>query len=340
MKTAMFYGIEDVRVVDVGSLNVSSGEVLVKNCIALTCGTDLKTYLRGHPLWNPPVPFGHEAAGQVVAVGEGVTSFVCGDRVVAHNSAPCNVCYYCAHGQHSLCESITWTHGAFSEYQIIPAPIVRQNMFRIPDHLHYKDAALLEPFSCAVYGISEAGIKFGDTVVVNGAGPIGLMLVRLAALRGASVIVTDLSEKRLALAIKLGASQAVNISTVTDQVQAVRALTEDSRGVDVAIEAVGLPEIWEKTIGMCRKGGNVVLFGGPRPGTSISLDTKLMHYSQLTLKGIFHTTPLHVRAAFSMIKAGVISGKDFVSSDYCLDEIKSALLDHKSGEAIKNAIVF
>ena len=340
MKTAMFFGLKDIRVVDVDQLKIGPGEVLVKNQVALTCGTDVKTYLRGHPLWNPPVPFGHEAAGEVAAVGEGVTSFACGDRVVAHNSAPCNICYYCARGQHSLCESITWTKGAFSEYQVIPAPIVRQNMFNIPEYLSVKDAVLLEPFACAVYGISEAEIKLGDTVVVNGAGPIGLMLIRLAVMQGASVIVTDLSDMRLTLALKLGASKAVNVSLVPDQVKAVKELTEDCRGVDVAIEAVGLPEVWEKTIGMCRKGGTVVLFGGPKPGSSIILDTKLMHYSQLTLKGVFHTTPFHTRAAFAMIRQGVISGKDFISSEYCLDDLEKAILNHKSGEAIKNAIIF
>lgn len=340
MKTAMYFGLEDVRVVDVDLPVIRPGEVLVKNHVALTCGTDVKTYLRGHPLWNPPVPFGHEAAGEVVVVGEGVTNFAPGDRVVAHNSAPCNVCYYCNNGQHSLCESITWTHGAFSEYQVIPGPIVRQNMFIIPAHLNFKDAALLEPFACAVYGISEAKIKLGDTVVVNGAGPIGLMLIRLAVLQGANVIVTDLSEIRLALALKLGASKAVNVSLVPDQVKAVKELTEDCRGVDVAIEAVGLPEVWEKTIGMCRKGGTVVLFGGPKPGSSIILDTKLIHYSQLTLKGVFHTTPLHTKAAFAMIKQGVISGEDFISTDYCLDDLELAILNHRSGDAVKNAIIF
>jgi L-iditol 2-dehydrogenase len=340
MKTAMYFGLEDVRVIDVELPVVRPGEVLVKNHVALTCGTDVKTYLRGHPLWNPPVPFGHEAAGEVVAVGEGVSSFVCGDRVVAHNSAPCNICYYCACGQHSLCESISWTQGAFSEYQIIPAPIVQQNMFIIPEHLSFKDAALLEPFACAVYGISEAGIKLGDTVVVNGAGPIGLMLVRLASLQGAYVVVTDLSDMRLELALKLGASIAVNVSQVSDQIEAVKKLTENGRGVDVAIEAVGLPDVWEKTIGMCRKGGTVVLFGGPKPGSSIILDTKLIHYSQLTLKGVFHTTPLHTKAAFAMIKQGVISGEDFISTDYCLDDLELAILNHRSGEAVKNAIIF
>ncbi len=340
MKTAMYFGLEDLRVVDVEPPEIGPGEVLVKNHVALTCGTDVKTYLRGHPLWNPPVPFGHEAAGEVAAVGEGVTSFACGDRVVAHNSAPCNICYYCARGQHSLCESITWTKGAFSEYQVIPAPIVRQNMFKIPKHLNVKDAVLLEPFACAVYGISEAGIKLGDTVVVNGAGPIGLMLIRLAALQGANVIVTDLSDMRLRIALKLGASEAVNVSLIPDQVKAVKELTEGCRGVDVAIEAVGLPEIWDKTIEMCRKGGTVVLFGGPKPGSSITLDTKLMHYSQLTLKGVFHTTPFHTRAAFDMLKQGVISGKDFISSDYSLDDLEEAILSHKSGEVIKNAIIF
>ncbi|WP_422444800.1 zinc-binding dehydrogenase [Thermoanaerobacterium sp. DL9XJH110] len=340
MKTALFYGPEDVRIEEVEIPKPGYGEIVVKNRVALTCGTDVKTYLRGYPLWKPPYPFGHEAAGEVAYVGEGVNGFKVGDRVVAHNSAPCNRCYFCKHGQHSLCENIKFNLGAFSEYQRIPQEIVDQNTFKLPEGLSFKDAALMEPFSCAVYGIEEADIHPGEVVVINGAGPIGLMFTKLAHLKGAKVITVDLHDERLKKAEKLGADIVLNASKLNDQIEAVKKVTENQRGVDVAIEAVGLPETWQKTIMMARKGGKVLLFGGAKAGTTVSIDTRVIHYSQLTIKGVFHTTPKHVMVAFELLKRKVISSEDFVENEYDIRDIKKALIEHKEGRVIKNCIVF
>src|SRR5699024_10067320 len=126
-------------------------------------------------------------AGRVYAVGEGVKKFKVGDRVVAHNTAPCHKCYYCKKGQHSMCEDLPSNLGSYAEYQLIPKNIVEETMFKLPDNMDYKQAALMEPLACAVYGTSQVPIEFGDTVVVNGCGPIGLMFIRLSYLRGARV---------------------------------------------------------------------------------------------------------------------------------------------------------
>ena len=339
MKVAMFYGPGEVKIETAPIPKPGPGEILVKNHVALTCGTDVKTFLRGHPIIIPPSAFGHEAAGTVAEVGTGVTGFSVGDKVVAHNSAPCNVCSYCKVGQHSMCENITFNSGAFSEYQLIPASIVAQNMYKFCDDISFADAALLEPFACAVYGIDESNIQLGDKVVVLGAGPIGLMFVRLAALKGAYVISTDMSESRLKTSLKLGAREAINIQEHPDPVQAVRETT-NGKGVDVAIEAVGLPEAWEQAIAMVRKGGTVNLFGGTKPGTTVTIDTKLIHYSQLTLKGVFHTTPIHVERAYKLISQGAIKGEDFIGGEYTIDQVVDAINNHKEGRVIKNSIVF
>ena len=340
MKAAFFYGPEDVRIEERPIPTAKQGEIVIKNKIALTCGTDVKMYMRGYPLFTPPHGFGHESAGIVTEVGEGVEGFKVGDRVIAHNSAPCNTCYYCKHGQHSMCENITFNFGCFAEYHKIPAPIVKQNVFHIPDTMDFKDAALTEPFSCAVYGIEEIGVEPGDTVVVNGAGPIGLMFIRLAYFKGARVIATDLSDTRLEVAAKLGAAVTINAGTCGDVIKAVRECTEGERGVDVAIEAVGLPEIWENTILMARKGAKILLFGGTKSGSSIQLDATLLHYSQHTIKGVFHTTPKHVETAFNLLKNGILDAKILVGGEYKLEEVETALLVHKSGKVIKNCIVF
>jgi L-iditol 2-dehydrogenase len=340
MKAAYLYGPKDLRFVDIEDPVPGPGEVVVKPKVALTCGTDVKQYMRGYPLLEPPFPFGHEASGVVVAVGEGVTKFKVGDRVVPHATAPCNTCYFCKRGQHSMCDNFLSNQGAFAELWKIPKAIVDQNMFKIPDDMSFVNAALLEPLTCATYGIEESNIHLGDTVVVNGVGPIGLLFVKLATLKGARVIATDMSEKRLEIAKKLGASEVINVSKVEDQVKAVIDLTEDKRGVDVAIEAVGLPQTWEKTIDMARKGGTVLLFGGPPGGTTVTIETQVLHYSQLTIKGVFNTTPRHVAAAFELLKQGVVKAEDFVGNEYRLEDVEKAILNHKEGNVIKNVILY
>lgn len=339
MKQVVYYGPEDVRIEEKDIPTAGEGEVIVRNRVALTCGTDVKTFVRGYPLWDPPYTFGHEAAGEVVEVGKGVTDFEVGDRVVAHNSAPCNECYYCKKGQHSMCENIQFNLGAFSQYQKIPKAIVKQNMFKIPDDMHFVDAALLEPFSCAVYGIEEIGIELSDIVVVNGAGPIGLMFTKLATLKGAKVITTDLSDERLELAKKLGAEVTLNVKDKQNTIELVKSYTEDGRGADVVVEAVGIKETWENSVLMSREGGKVLLFGGTKKGINFEISTELLHYSQLTIKGVFHTTPKHVKMAFELLKRGVISAEDFVSNQYKIDDIKEALIEHKEGKVIKNLVL-
>lgn len=231
-------------------------------------------------------------------------------------------------------------NGAYAEYQLVPEKIVELNTFLIPEGMSYKQAALLEPLACALYGTEMTNFDIGDTVCVNGCGPIGLMFIRMCYLRGARVIACDLSNERLQLAKKLGAVETINIKDVKDQAQAVRDLTEDKRGVDAAIEAAGLPEVWSIALDMARPGGEVLFFGGTKKGLTVPVDTTKVHYEQLTLKGVFHTTPRHVNAAFEMLKMNAISADDFVQNEYPIEDTEKAILEHASGKVIKNCIVF
>ncbi|GAB4114489.1 MAG: zinc-binding dehydrogenase [Candidatus Caldatribacteriota bacterium] len=340
MKAAVFYAPQQVKLEKVEIPEISPEEVLVKVRAALTCGTDRKTYLRGHHLFKPPFVFGHEFAGDIVKVGSKVKDFKPGMRVVAANSAPCNSCFYCKNGEHSLCDSLfIQLSGAFAEYIKIPGIIVAQNLFSFPEEVSYKQAAFLEPLSCVIHGVEVSNINLGDTIVINGAGPIGLLFLQVAKLKGAKVIITDLVEKRLQLALKLGAHHAINVGQVQDIVQEVKNLTEDKRGVDVAIEAVGLPEVWEKTIAMVRKGGTVNLFGGCKVGTKISLDTSLIHYSQINIKGAFHHTPGQVKKAFNLICNQEIELDSLISSEFPLEEISTVIDMMLNNQGIKIAII-
>ena len=326
MKAQLFYGPGDVRFEETDIPRIGAGEALVRIKSALTCGSDLKTYKRGHPtmIVNGSV-FGHEWAGDIVELGEGVKDFVIGDRVVAANSVPCFKCYYCKLERYSMCENIVYNNGAYAEYIKIPANILSVNTLKIPDHIEYSAAALLEPLACAVHGIDESNITEGDMVAVNGAGPIGLFFVALAKLKGAIVIASDLSDERLVTAKELGADFTVNATKVEDQVKAVKDLTDGGKGVDVAIEATGFPKVWEMTILMARKGGTVNLFGGCASGTSITIDTQLLHYSELTIKGVYHLTPYHVRKAFKLIEKGLFDTTKFITSDMPLEKLVDAL---------------
>ncbi|MCK4437084.1 zinc-binding dehydrogenase [bacterium] len=341
MKAAILYGPKDVRMEDVPMPEVGPGEILVQIKAALTCGTDAKVYLRGgHPrMIKPPAVFGHEFSGVIAIVGKGVSHFQKGMRVAAANSAPCNRCFYCKLGRQSLCENLLFINGAYAEYVKIPEPIVKQNLLEIPDGVSFKEAALVEPLACALHGVEESGIKLSDTAVINGAGPIGLLFLQLAKLKGARVIVTDKEAQRLAIAKECGADEVVDVSQTEDAVKAVRGLTDGGRGVDVAIEAVGSPEVWETTIAMARNGAVVNLFGGCASGTSIRLDTRLLHYSELTIKGVFHHTPDYVKKSLDLIARRALNSAALITQEMPLSQLPRALEMIVNHKGMKTAII-
>src|SRR5437588_4962375 len=206
MLAAMFYAPMDVRLEERPIPQVSDGEVLLQVAAATTCGTDVKAYRRGHPLLfrNPPAGFGHEVAGIVAATGAGVTQCREGDAIVVANSAPCFQCFYCRRGRYSLCEDLLLLNGAYAEYLLVPERIVRQNLYRLAPETSFVAAALTEPFACALHGIDASAIAQGDTVVILGSGPLGLLLAAVAKLRAARVIITGRGRARLELARHFG----------------------------------------------------------------------------------------------------------------------------------------
>lgn len=339
MRAYMFYGPGDLRLEDIEPGTPGPGEVAVEVKAAATCGTDLKSYRRGHPTLFPTLParFGHEFAGVVTEVGEGVTDFAPGDRVVAANTAPCGHCWACSIGRESLCENLEYLNGAFAEQIVIPKAIVERNTYKIPDTLSFEAAAPLEPLSTVVHGISESGIKLGDTVVVNGAGPIGQMFVKLAQLRGASVIAADRSEGRLAQAEAAGA-RTVNLTgleTPEECAAKITKLTPSGRGADVAVEAVGLPQVWEQTVHCLRPGGTAVLFGGTPKGAPFSVNSSDMHYKEYTLKGVYHHQPRYVKIAVELLSTGKFDGMSLCSEVRPLEALVESLEDMAQGKGSK-----
>ncbi len=341
MKAAVFYGPGDLRFETVQKPRPAPGEIVVRIGTATTCGTDVKMYVRGYRNTVMPMIFGHEFAGEVDQLGEGVEETrpeLLGARVVCANSAPCYRCAYCRMGKLSLCENIVLNWGAFAEYIRVPAQIVRHNTYVLPDDLDYRDACLTEPLACVVHGIEESDIKLADTVVINGAGPIGLMYVALAKHKGAHIITTDLSEARLEVARALGSSVTLNASAYPDLAQEVRSLT-GGEGADVVIEATGLPAVWETSVAMARKGGTVNLFGGPKTGSSFTVDTNRLHYDMLTLKAVYHHTPHYIERALDLIKKRLVTSELFVTQDFPLSDVVGAIELHKQQGVVKAALL-
>jgi L-iditol 2-dehydrogenase len=343
MKAVLFYAPGDIRFEEIDRPRAGPGEVVVQIRAALTCGTDLKTFKRGHPVIIKRVPsvFGHEFAGVVAEVGPDVTErtgFTAGQRVVAANSAPCGHCFYCRRDRTSLCENLEFVNGAYAEYIAVPARIVEQNLLLIPEGVTFKQAAMVEPLACAVHGIERSRIDLGDTVCIIGHGPIGLMFTQLAKLKGAQVIVVGRNPFKLEKARHLGADALVDITAVPDPVEAVRHLTAGERGVDVAIEAVGTPETWEQAIAMTRPGGLVNLFGGCKSGTSCQVDTRRLHYEELDIIGVFHHTPRYVRTALDLIDNRQIDVDALITHEMPLERLQEALRLVDRGDALRVAI--
>lgn len=318
----------------------AEGEVLARVAVALTCGTDLKTFERGHARLKVPGLLGHEWAGEVAAVGEGVTSLRPGDRVVATPTAPCGDCAYCMQSEENLCLHL-FEHmalGAYGEYVLVPRHVVRRNTFMIPEGVPDVRAAFLEPLACVVHGADLVRLSGNRTVAFLGDGPIALLFLQVARIRGIDrIVVIGRHAQRLELARRLGADVAID-SRVADPAQAVEAWT-DGLGADTVVECVGRPEAWSQAVGLARRGGEVLLFGGCEKGCSVTLDTERIHYDEIALKGGFHYTPDAVRRAWELICDGTLVFDPLVTDQVPLQELPAAFERLRRREAVKVAIV-
>ncbi len=343
MLAIQFYKPGDLKAEQVPIPEAGEGELVVKSHVALTCGTDVKMFKRGHPLAKAPQIIGHEFAGMVSKVGKGVELFKVGMNVVSANSAPCNKCFYCLMQQPNLCEHLeegmlgfTWP-GSYAEYVKIPEKIVRENTFQIPEGVPLECVASLEPLACVVHGWDLVGQSLGGVVVIIGGGPIGLLHAQLARINGARVVsLVDLVPERLREAEKMGVDNVINSAT-ENLFDRVMNLT-NRRGADVVVEAVGRGETWESTIGLVRKGGTVLLFGGCPSGTVVSFDAEKFHYGELHVQGAFHHTPASVERAFRLIVSGQVSIRPLISHEMPLEKAEEALRLMGEGKTLKVAL--
>ena len=338
MRAAVYLGPEKIELRTVPIPEPAAGELLVKVRAATTCGTDVKTYRRGHPKFPPPFIFGHEFGGDVVEVGAGVEKFREGMRVTANVFAECGECFYCKHGQGNICANLVYNFGAFAEYMIIPASIVRRTTFEIPAHVPYAHAALLEPLVTVVHGWHKAAVQPGETVAIIGAGgPISLIFIQLLVRSGAGqVIAIGHSSRRLEVAGKLGASQLVN-AREQDPLMVVRELT-DGFGADVVIECAGTKPTWESSVDVVRRGGRVLWFGGLPSGTTVEIDAARVHYGEIDLLNMHGGTVADAREAFELIVSGDVQVAPLLSGELPLEQVELALKKMIAGDVVKMEI--
>jgi L-iditol 2-dehydrogenase len=334
MLACVLHGKEDVRLEKIPVPELQPGELLVRVEAALTCGTDLKVFLRGYHerMIQPPSVFGHEFAGEVVVSQNG--RFPTGTRIVAANSAPCRDCYFCGLGKPNLCRDLLFANGAYAEYVSIPSRIVEENCLPLPPDLPAAKAALVEPLACAVKGVEDVDIKSDEKVLVIGAGPLGLMLARLSVLAGAQVTSVDDQSDRLAVAAELGVSNMVAERLSPKLIERLRDdFTPYKLGFDCVIEAVGKPQTWNHAVELVRPGGRVNLFGGCPRGTELRVDTTRLHYDEIRIYASFHHTPETVRKALEFIATSKVPALALVKEGRSLYDLPQVLQEMRAGTA-------
>jgi L-iditol 2-dehydrogenase len=336
VKAQVFYGPGDLRLEERPVPDPGSGEIVIRVEAALTCGTDVKVLRRGHPVMIPHVPtvFGHEFAGVVARVGRGVTGLREGDRVVAANSAPCGACPSCRADRQNLCEDLLFVNGAYGEYLALPPRLVATNVARIGPSLPARRAAFAEPLACALLGIERGRVRRGMTVAVIGNGPLGCLLALAAAQQGARPLLVGKPGWRLDRIRKLGIAECLEAGREGDLAVLLRDAT-GGRGVDVAVDATGRAEVWEQAVASVGRGGTVVFFGGCAPGTTVTLDTRRVHYEELALVGAFHHTPALIRQAVALLESEALVPDGLLTHTMGLAQVPEALGLMERGQALK-----
>jgi L-iditol 2-dehydrogenase len=316
------------------------GEVLLQIKCAMTCGTDLKAYRRGHPLWRLPAPFGHEFAGVVAETGAEVENFGPGDAFMAAPTAPCGECFYCRRGQENLCQQAIekMVMGAYADYLLVGAHVVARNAFHKPADLPFEEAALLEPLACVVHAQEIARPEALESVLIIGAGPFGLLhMLALKCLGVHRVVVAGRGALRLEWAQQLGADSVIDVSQIGSEEAIAR--INNGFGPDLVIECTGQVAGWEDAFARVRRGGRVVFFGGCPLKTTLSVDTRRMHYDNLTLLAPFHYRSRDVRRAFELLCARQLGVGRIVTARRPLGELAEVFAMLESGTVLKCAVI-
>ncbi|MDI6103483.1 zinc-dependent dehydrogenase [Actinoplanes sp. NEAU-A12] len=344
MKVVRFHAPGDVRFEDAPEPQAGPGEVKIRVRNCSTCGTDVKISKFGHHHIHPPRVMGHEIAGEIVEVGEGVDGWSAGDRVQVIAAIPCGRCADCERGRMTVCphqESMGYHfEGGFAQFMVVPEKVLAvDGLNRIPEGVSFAEASVAEPLACALNAQNLARVGEGDDVVVIGSGPIGCLHVRLARARGAArVFLVELNRERLDMAANLVRPDAAICAAEADPVEEILKLT-DGRGADVIITAAASGKAQEQAIEMAARQGRISFFGGlPKDDPTITCDSNLVHYRELMIIGANGSSPAHNAEALQLVASGAVPVADLITHRLSLESAIDAFGIVARGEAIKVTI--
>ena len=343
MKAAVVFKKNDIRIADVPRPRAGPGEVVVRVMASGICATDVKILSGAGIPANLPAILGHEVAGTIVELGAGTKKggLNAGQRVAVYPIAACGECFYCRQGRNSLCQHEHGLghgdDGGFAEFVRVPAEVVRLGGVIDIGDMPFDLAAMIEPTSCCIAAADQCKTKAGDTVVVVGAGPLGLLHTIISKALGADVVCVDVNEARLVTARKVGAQRVVNPER-EDTLAVVRELSE--LGADVVIAAVGVPRVMESYLPLVRNGGVFNIFGGTPRGENMTVDPRWIHYGEIVLTGTFASSVQQFHRAFHFVEDHSEDVAAVISTRCGLDDILAAVQRVQAGEGTKSILMF
>ncbi|MDD4336218.1 MAG: alcohol dehydrogenase catalytic domain-containing protein [Firmicutes bacterium] len=337
MKAVVYHGPGDLRIENVNDPVLNEGDALLKVLYSGLCGTDVKTYRRGHHMFTPPCILGHEVVGRIEAIEGNLArpDIAVGDLVAVAPYVPCYGCAHCRNDREELCNNKDGIEGAFAEWIKIPAEVVSKGTFHVPSIEGLKLACLSEPLACCVNAVQDSRVSLGDVVMIIGAGPMGQLMLELCKSVGASkVLVSEPNDFRRN---KAAERQAVVLNPAGEGVDVSAWVKEQTGGVgaDVVFVCVGSTDAVEVALGCVRKGGTVNLFGGLPGGSRITVDPHILHYDEVILTGSFGFTPLQFHTALTMLAGGAIDAGSIITHEFDLDQAVEAFDMASSGKALK-----
>ncbi len=319
MRVAVYYNNKDIRIEERPIPSINSGEILMKVEACGICGSDTLEWYR---VAKAPVVLGHEVAGIVEKVGEGVRKFKPGDRITASHHVPCNTCYYCLRGYHTVCDTLRRTRfdpGGFSEYIRIPSINVDRGVFLLPEEISFEEATFTEPLACVVRGQRIAGMKPGDSVLVIGCGVAGLLHIQLARVSGARFIgAVDIVKSRLKAAEKFGAD-----FTLLAQENLPEFLKEANKGklADLVIICTGAESAFHLAFKSVERGGTILIFAPTYPDTRFSLPINELFFNNIKITTSYAGSPTDFRIALDLIGSKRVKVKEMITHRLSLKEI-------------------
>lgn len=325
MKASVCYKQNDLRIEDLPIPEISDNEVLIKMLACGLCGTDIQK-IRGDSV-NKPTVLGHEVVGEIVKKGKNVSKFEIGDRVITAIHVPCFTCHYCNKGHYTICEQFRTNNidpGGFAEFIRIPELHLNHLTHKVSNNVTDEEATLIEPIACCLHGLKQADIRPNDSVLIMGAGTIGILHAQLAKIKGANkVIVSDMSEFKLQKALNVGCDYAINIKekNIIDEVNKIT----DGQGVDVIVIAAGVSSLVADAVNMVRRAGKIIVFSGFDKNKLVTLDVSRFFKDEISIIGTYSVTPYEFPEALDLLEKRKLNTKEMITHVYPLNKLSEAI---------------